>query len=480
MLIVDDDPQLRRSFEKLLTDDGHTVDTASTGESGIAGVRRSIPDLVIMDIRMPGMSGLEALEKMLEIDPKLTVIIMTAYGTTDTAIEAIKMGAFDYVLKPFDIPDILDLIGQALHAGRLMRSKVAVDILPEAATSDAIIGKSQSMQVVYKAIGRSAPTDATVLIQGESGTGKELVARAIYQYSLRNTKPFLVINCVAIPETLLESELFGYEKGAFTGAVSRRIGKVEQAHKGTIFLDEIGDMPFSIQAKILRLLQEKSIERLGGGQIIPADVRIVAATNRDLEEMVSEGKFREDLYYRLNVVTLWLPPLRDRKEDIPLLVDYFLARSAEEMAIKSPGLTEESILTLTDYDWPGNVRELSNRIQKALIFNRGYPLEPEDVLPAVDVTGEQNSRISEIGDVHFDDVLRQWIQKKMAENHTDNLLDDIVDFIGEAVVREALNLTDGNRTQAAKLLGISRPTLIAKIEKYGLKVETIVSKNRSS
>jgi len=480
ILIVDDDPQLRLSFEKLLTDEGHTVETASTGEAGIASVRHSVPDLVVMDIRMPGMSGLEALQRMLAIDPKLTIIIMTAYGTTDTAIEATKLGAYDYVLKPFNIPEVLDLIGRALDAGRLMRSNVAVDILPEAATTDAIIGKSQPMQEVYKAIGRSAPTDATVLIYGESGTGKELVARAIYQYSMRNAKPFLVINCVAIPETLLESELFGYEKGAFTGAVSRRVGKIEQAQRGTIFLDEIGDMPFAIQAKILRLLQEKSIERLGGSRPMTVDVRTIAATNRNLEEMVSEGKFREDLYHRLNVVALRLPTLRERKEDIPLLVDYFLARSAKEMAVTSPGITEKAIQTLTAYSWPGNVRELANKIQRAMIFNRGYPFEPEDILPAVDKSREHNPRIHEIGKEGFNESMRQWIREKIAENHVHNLLDDTLDLVGSAVVREVLNLTGGNRTQAAKLLGISRPTLIAKIEKYGLKVQTTVSQTRSS
>ena len=312
ILIVDDDAQLRQSFEKLLNAEGHTVKTASSGEAAIALVQAAVPDLVIMDVRMPGMSGLEAFRAIHEIEPKLPVIIMTAFGTTDTAIEATKLGAFEYVLKPPEIPDILALISQALEAGRFMRSRVELDVAPDTTAADAIIGKSKPMQEVYKAIGRVAPTDATVLIRGDSGTGKELVARAIYQHSLRSAKPFLIINCVAIPETLLESELFGYEKGAFTGAVNRRVGKFEQAHGGTVFLDEIGDMPFSIQAKILRLLQERSIERLGGREPIPVDVRIIAATNRDLEAALAQGRFREDLYYRLKVVTLWLPPLKER------------------------------------------------------------------------------------------------------------------------------------------------------------------------
>ncbi|HLD47105.1 MAG TPA: sigma-54 dependent transcriptional regulator, partial [Desulfobaccales bacterium] len=315
ILIVDDDAQLRQSFEKLLNAEGHTVKTASSGEAAITQVKAAVPDLVIMDVRMPGMSGLEAFRAIHEIEPKLPVIIMTAFGTTDTAIEATKLGAFEYVLKPPEIPDILALISQALEAGRFMRSRVELDVAPDTTAADAIIGKSKPMQEVYKAIGRVAPTDATVLIRGDSGTGKELVARALDQHSLRSAKPFLIINCVAIPETLLESELFGYEKGAFTGAVNRRVGKFEQAHGGTVFLDEIGDMPFSIQSKILRLLQERSIERLGGREPIPVDVRIIAATNRDLEAALAQGRFREDLYYRLKVVTLWLPPLKERAED---------------------------------------------------------------------------------------------------------------------------------------------------------------------
>ena len=247
ILIVDDDPQLRQSFEKLLADEGHTVQTAPTGEAGIAMVREFVPDLVITDVRLPGMNGLETFKAIRQIESKLPVIVMTAFGTTETAIEATKMGAFDYVLKPFEIPDILALIEQALEVGRFVRSRVEMDVTPDTTSVDAIIGRSKPMQEVYKAIGRVASTDATVLVRGESGTGKELVARAIYQHSLRADEPFLVINCVAIPETLLESELFGYEKGAFTGAVSRRVGKIQQAHRGTILLDEIGDMPFSIQ-----------------------------------------------------------------------------------------------------------------------------------------------------------------------------------------------------------------------------------------
>jgi nitrogen regulation protein NR(I) len=471
ILIVDDDAQLRQSFEKLLTAEGHVVKTASSGEAAITMVRTAVPDLVIMDVRMPGMSGLEAFKAMHEIEPKLPVIIMTAYGTTETAIEATKLGAFEYVLKPFeDIQDILVLIGQALEAGRFMRSRVEMDVAPDTAAADALIGKSKPMQEVYKAIGRVAPTDATVLIRGESGTGKELVARAIYQHSLRSAKPFLVINCVAIPETLLESELFGYEKGAFTGAVNRRVGKFEQAHGGTVFLDEIGDMPFSIQAKILRLLQEKSIERLGGREPIPVDVRIIAATNRDLEAALAQGRFREDLYYRLKVVTLGLPPLRERSQDITLLAEYFLSRFGKEMDVSNPGMTNEAKLLLQNYQWPGNVRELANAMQKALIFSRGYPIHPEDVSRAIG--GAALGR--EAGEARADEIVRQWVRQSLVSGDGRDVFEECMDHFASLLISEALDLTGGNRSRAAKLLGISRPTLLSKIDKYHLKVQTSI------
>jgi two-component system nitrogen regulation response regulator GlnG len=469
ILIVDDDPQLRQSFEKLLTNEGHSVQTAPTGEAGIETVRESVPDLVIIDVRLPGMNGLETFDAMREIEPKLPVIVMTAYGTTETAIEATKLGAFDYVLKPFEIPAILTLIEQALEAGRFTRVKVEMDVAPDTASTEVIIGRSKPMQDLYKAIGRVAPTDATVLIRGESGTGKELVARAVYQHSLRADKPFLVVNCVAIPETLLESELFGYEKGAFTGAVSRRVGKIQQAHRGTVFLDEIGDMRFNIQAKILRLLQEKSVERLGGREPIPVDVRIVAATNRDLEGALAEGRFREDLYYRLKVVTLWLPPLGDRSSDIPLLADYFLSRFATEIGADNPGMSEEAKAFLSGHPWPGNVRELANTIQKALIFSRGGPIGLEDITKA---SGREGVSVAEDGTA--DEAIRHWVHKALASGTPKDMFNALMDRCARVLITEALNLTAGNRTRAAQLLGLSRPTLLSKIEKYGLKIETSV------
>jgi nitrogen regulation protein NR(I) len=470
ILIVDDDAQLRHSFEKLLTAEGHTVRTSPTAEGGIEIVRSGLPDLVIMDVRLPGMDGLQAFQVMHEIEPKLPVIVMTAYGTTDTAIEATKLGAFDYVLKPFEIPEMLANIQKALEAGRFMRSRVEMDIMPEGASTEAIFGRSKTMQEVYKAIGRVASTDATVLIRGESGTGKELVARALYQHSIRKDRPFLVINCVAIPETLLESELFGYEKGAFTGAVTRRVGKIEQANGGTVLLDEIGDMPFSIQAKILRLLQEKSIERLGGRSPIPVDVRVLAATNRDLEAALAEGRFREDLYYRLKVVTLRLPPLRERAGDVPMLSEHFLKRFAREMNIDSPGITDEAMKIMCNYSWPGNVRELANTVQKALIFSRGAPISGEEISQAI--KGETAAR--EGTPDRGDETIRQWVRRALTLEGGEKMFGDVIDQFASLLITEALNITGGNRSQAAKLLGLSRPTLLAKIEKYGIKIETAV------
>lgn len=471
ILIVDDDAQLRLSFEKILSAEGHKVQMSATGEGGLEIVGIDPPDVVVMDVRLPGMDGLETFTAMHEMDSKLPVIIMTAYGTTDTAIEATKLGAFDYLLKPFDIPEMLSNIDKALEASRFMRSRVEIDPASDGDSAEVIFGRSKSMQEVYKQIGRAASTAATILIRGESGTGKELVARALYQHSDRSNKPFLVINCVAIPETLLESELFGYEKGAFTGAANRRIGKIEQADGGTVFLDEIGDMPFSIQAKILRLLQEKSIERLGGRSPIPVDVRVIAATNRDLESALTEGRFRDDLYYRLKVVTLFLPPLRDRTGDTAILADAFLKRFSLEMGVNCPGISEEAKATLEAYSWPGNVRELANTIQKALIFSRGAPISSEEISQAIMIetgTGETSEQLQP-------DSIQEWVRGGLNRGGN-TVFNSMVDEFSRILLTEALSLTSGNRSHAAKLLGLSRPTLLAKIEKYGIKIETTVKR----
>jgi DNA-binding NtrC family response regulator len=473
ILIIDDDDQLRKSFERLLREEGYDILAAPSGEAGLKVLHCRMPDLVILDMRLPGMNGFETFKAIQQIDSKLPVVIMTAYGTTETAIEATKLGAFDYILKPFDIPDMLSVIGQALEAGRFMRSPVDLNSTPDQFSREAIVGRSRPMQDLYKAIGRVSSTDATVLIRGESGTGKELVARAIYQHSQRAERAFLVINCVAIPETLLESELFGYEKGAFTGAAYRRVGKIEQANHGTIFLDEIGDMPFSIQAKILRLLEERSIERLGGRETIPVDVRIIAATNRDLEAALAQGRFREDLYYRLKVVTLGLPPLRERPGDVELLAEYFLARFAAQMGVDNPGITREALALLQDHPWPGNVRELANTLQKALIYNRGTPISAEVISQAI--SGKTSLLHSASGPAS-EQILRQWIRDGLLSGTRENLFETSMDRFASLLISEALTLTGGNRSQCARLLGLSRPTLHARIEKYGLKLETTVKK----
>jgi len=469
---VDDDDQLRSSFAKLLQEEGYEVQCAASGEAGLRMVEKRLPDLVIVDVKLPGMNGLETFMAIKALEPKLPVVVMTAYGTTETAIEATRQGAFDYVLKPFDIPGILRIIKQALDAGRFMRFTIDMGTSPEKVDKEAIIGRSDAMQEVYKSIGRVAGTDATVLIRGESGTGKELIARAVYQYSLRSDKPFLVINCVAIPETLLESELFGYEKGAFTGASHRRMGKIEQANGGTVFLDEIGDMPLTLQAKILRLLQEKSIERLGGRQTVPVDVRIIAATNRNLEAAIAKGTFREDLYYRLKVICIGLPPLRERIGDIAPLTDYYLKRYALELGVKNPGITENGLSLLSKNNWSGNIRELANMVQKMLIFNRGAPINADDVISTLGRQSTPRANTSQ----GLESEIRKWVRGAIQHGEKDALFERCMDTFAGILLNEVLTLTQGNRSRAAKLLGLSRPTLHAKIEKYNLHIETQVKK----
>ncbi len=465
ILLVDDDEQLRNSFYNLLSAEGYAVRAAASGEMALQMFGEEMPDVVIMDVRMSGMDGLATLKIFKQKEPRLPVIIMTAYSTTEAAIEATKLGAFDYILKPFDIPDVLELLIKAMDASRVMRGRVVFSQSehnpPDA---DALIGKSRPMQQIYKSIGRVAQTDALVLLRGESGTGKELVARAIYQHSLRSKFPLTVVNSVAIPETLLESELFGYERGAFTGASTRRIGKIEQANGGTLFLDEIGDMPLSVQGKILRLLQEKKIERLGGNDVISVDVRIIAATNRDLEVAVAEGNFREDLFYRLNVVTLHLPPLRERKDDIPLLVNHFMACFCAEMDTLLPEITPNALAALAGYPWPGNVRELRNTLQKLLIFNRGNPIAKEDVLRAL----ESSTARSEIipAELVFNPSLAGLVRSFLDRKAGEKAFDEMMDEMGKLIIKEALQLCVGNRSRTAKMLGLSRPTLLAKIDKY--------------
>ena len=462
ILVIDDDDQLRISFSKILRQEQYDVVSAASAEAGLDIVRSTSLDLVILDVCLPGMDGITAFKAIRELEAKLPVIVITAFGTTDTAIEAIKAGAYDYLLKPFDVPEMLNLVRQAVEAGVFMRTPVEVGAPPKTYSPYALIGQSKEMQAVYKTIGRVAQTDATVLIRGESGTGKELVARAVYQHGIRAQRPFSIINCVAIPETLLESELFGYEKGAFTGAGRRHIGKIEQADRGTVFLDEIGDMPINIQAKILRLLQEKRIERLGGDETIPLDVRIIAATNKDLEKAIDAGEFREDLYFRLKVVTIELPPLRHRRTDIPDLVEHYLSRFSHELSTDNPGITDKAMAMLHQYAWPGNVRELANLVQKTLIFNRGAPIAPHDLAQVIDP--DQGSPADPAQDLA---PVRTWIRQNLS-GPSGTSFEDFIDTLSAMVVEEALEITNGNRSQAARLLKISRPTLHARMEKYGI------------
>lgn len=466
ILVVDDDDRLRSSFENLLSMEGYAVRSAASGEGALALLGEDMPDVVIMDMRMPGMDGLATLRLLREREPRLPVIIMTAFSTTESAIEATKLGAFDYILKPFEIPDVLALLEKALEAGRAMRHEVR--FAREADDGEALVGVSPAMHGLYKAIGRAAPTDALVLLRGESGTGKELVARAVYQHSTRGNQPLAIINCVAIPDTLLESELFGYERGAFTGASSRRIGKIEQAAGGTVFLDEIGDIPLSIQAKLLRLLQEKQIERLGGREPISVDVRIIAATNRDLEKAVTSGRFREDLYYRLNVVSISLPPLRERGEDIPHLVRHFIRRFSREMDSHPPELSPDALACLMDHTWPGNVRELANLVQKLLIFNRGGAITGDDVRRAMGGAHTDSDITGRMAPEHSESPLINHVRQILRDKPGEKVFDVLMDEMGAMAIREALALCDGNRSRTARMLGLSRPTLLAKIDKYGL------------
>jgi len=466
ILIVDDEPNVLSSFEKLLTGQGHLVATASRADQALDRLASESPELIVMDVFLPGMNGLDAFRRIKEKQPRLPVIIMTGYGSAEVAIEATKLGAFDYHLKPFEPDEMLRTIERALESVRLMQRQVELDPDTLPPSSDAIIGQGPGMQDVFKAIGRVAQTDATVLIRGETGTGKELVARALYQHSLRSQAPLVIVNCVAIPETLLESELFGYEKGAFTGAASRRIGKFEQAHRGTIFLDEIGDLPLGTQAKILRLLQERSFERVGGNETIRVDVRVLAATNRDLEKAISEGKFREDLYHRLDVVTIRIPPLRERRDDITRLIDFFLNRFARQFGIDPPPLAPDALEILRRHPWPGNVRELEHCIQRTMIFTRGHAIQADDVRRALEGHDEPSRAAPETDD------LRPIVQRYLQSCSGTAAHESFVDAVDKLLVAEALRLTDGNQTRAARLLGLTRPTLQAKMQKHGIHRET--------
>jgi two-component system nitrogen regulation response regulator GlnG len=474
LLLVDDEADVQYSFQRIFDSPDLALTTASSGEEALRVLPVLKPDLVIMDVRMGGLNGLETLRRMRQIEPKQLVIIMTAYGSTQTAIDAMKLGAYDYILKPFDVPRLKELVANALRASRDMRQVVSYPPLLEQEDYDlGIVGRSQPMQQVFKLIGQLAASDATALITGESGTGKELVARAIYHHGSRAEQAFLAVNCAAIPEQLLESELFGHERGAYTGATLQRIGKFEQCHRGTLFLDEIGDMTPATQTKILRVLQSGTFERLGGNQTIKVDVRIIAATNKPLEQAVAAREFREDLFYRLNVVRVPLPPLRERREDIRLLVDYFLKRFGQEQKRAARSITSGALKALEQYHWPGNVRELENAIRRALVIAKGEAILVADLPP--EVTGQAGVGTSAAvagGEARGDaaELARQlfrWARKDPKQR--------VIPAVERELVIEALKETGGNQVQAARLLGITRATLRKRIEKFGIHRELKVS-----
>jgi nitrogen regulation protein NR(I) len=472
LLLIDDEEDVRYSFQRIFDSPEIELATASSGEEGLKLIPRFKPDLVLMDVRMGGMNGLETLRRIRQSDPKLLVILMTAYGTTQTAIEAMKLGAYDYLLKPFDALKIKELVGKALKAARDMKQVVSYQPLLESEDYElGIVGRSEAMQQVFKLIGQVAASDATALITGESGTGKELAARAIYHHSNRGQEPFLAVNCAAIPEQLLESELFGHERGAFTGATNQRVGKFEQCNKGTIFLDEIGDMTPATQTKILRVLQSGTFERVGGNQPIQVDVRVIAATNKPLEQAVAAKQFREDLFYRLNVVRVPMPPLRERPDDIPLLVNYFLEKLAREQQRPPKSVAASVIKTLEKYHWPGNVRELENAIRRAHVMAKSDAILLSDLPPEISGQGGGGTPPPSpgvAGDVATGAAalarqLFQWAKRDPKLK--------VIPAVERELVIQALKETNNNQVHAAKLLGITRATLRKRIEKFGIQRE---------
>jgi two-component system nitrogen regulation response regulator GlnG len=483
LLLIDDEADVQYSFRRIFDQPEIELTTADSGEEGLKLIPRLKPDLVIMDVRMGGISGLETLRRLRALDAKQMVIMMTAYGTTQTAIEAMKLGAYDYLLKPFDVPRLKQIVLNALKAARDMRQVVSYQPLLESEDYDlGIVGRSEGMQNVFKIIGQLAGSNATALITGESGTGKELVARAIYHHSQRNAQTFLAINCAAIPENLLESELFGHEKGAFTGAAAQRIGKFEQCHHGTIFLDEIGDMTLSTQAKILRVLQSGAFERVGGNQPIQVNVRVIAATHKPLEQAVAAREFREDLFYRLNVVRLHIPPLRERRDDIPLLVNYFLKKFAQAQGRAPKSILPAAAELLERFHWPGNVRELENAVQRATVMAKGDVILPGDLpaeissLPAAApdkpgpalaaAAGAPAGGGGALDWAALGRTLFQWARQEGKLK--------VLPAVERELIIQALLETKGNQVQAAKLLGITRATLRKRVEKFKIKQELAI------
>ncbi|MHB1425189.1 MAG: sigma-54-dependent transcriptional regulator [Gemmataceae bacterium] len=471
LLIVDDEASILHAFRKAFREPDVTVLTADSASQGLEIARRQHPDVIVLDVHLPDMTGLDMLRRLRELDARSPVVFITGRSTTDTAIESMKLGAYEYLLKPLELSALRQVIERALAISRLMHVPAVLAAADEVDDrADAIVGNCAAMQEVYKSIGRVAAQDVTVLITGESGTGKELVARALYQHSRRANGPFLPISCAAIPEHLLESELFGHEKGAFTGADRRRIGKFEQCHGGTLFLDELGAMSPLTQSKLLRVLQEQTFERLGGNETIHADVRVLAATNANLEAAISAGGFRLDLYYRLSVFTIHLPPLRERGDDLPLLIGHYLRRFNREMGKEMKGVAPEALELLRSYTWPGNVRELQSVLKQALLQAAGPVLLP-DFLPAsvagTLATPQQAEAAVEAG-------LEAFLEARLQAG-SQELYAEALERLERLLLTRVLRHTGGNQLQAAKILGITRGSLRTKIRDRGIRIDRTVS-----
>jgi len=478
ILVIDDDRSVRHLIERTFDGSDIEVLTAASAEEARRLQRESHPDVALLDILLPTTSGLQLFEELRSADAKLPIVFITSLASSETAIKAMTMGAFDYLLKPLDVAQIRELVGQALEIRRLMSIPVEVpgelvdtggDESP--GRSDTLVGSSPQMQEVYKAIGRVAPRDVTVLIRGESGTGKELVARALYQHSPRHKAQFLAVNCAAIPDALLESELFGHERGAFTGADRQRVGKFEQCSGGTLFLDEIGDMSPLVQSKVLRVLQSQQFERVGGNETITTDVRVIAATNRDLEQMVQDGDFRSDLYYRLSGFTIRLAPLRERRDDLIPLLENYLATFGRELQKDVHGMSAEAMEILADYPWPGNVRELQNVLKQALLRSAGPVIIP-DFLP--EQVRHPDAEVSPADDANASQTdLRPFVAERIEKGST-NLYAESLEFMERYVVTQVLRLCEGNQSKAARMLGITRGCLRSKVRALGVSIEAQV------
>ena len=451
ILVADDDSSIRSLLKQLLSDEGYAVVEATTGNEVVEKVKDSNPDLVIMDVRMPELDGIEALSKLKVSSPKTSVLIMTAFGSSNNAIRAMELGAFDYITKPFELDKISHTVKRVIEY-RDLTSEVQVlrDEISSLVQTERIVGNSAAMQEVYKTIGKVAKADATVLITGESGTGKELVAEALHYNSNRRSGPIVKVSCAALPETLLEAELFGHEKGSFTGAQAQRRGRFELADKGTIFLDEIGEMSLPMQTKLLRVLQDRKIERVGSSLPIKVDIRIICATNKDLQRQVEAQKFRDDLFYRLNVINIHMPPLRERKEDIPALVEHFLAKHRYSATAQPAAISEEALKRLMEYEWPGNVRELENVVERAVVLSRGQIITSRELPFGEHEAGDHDDEGGE--EISSE---KSYFKKSVAQFEKD-------------LIMKALRDANGNRSKAAEMLGIYRRLLYAKIKEYAL------------